>query len=173
MNNHLALLKTIQPSPKIIEGEIPCISDMDIIFSQALLMDAGSITFKAIKSGEIADILAGLIALAYAALQALARQDKDIVENQGEGHQEYQILAIMRQLSDQISHCSSGEAKRYSELYHLCASLASGFLNADFDKAFQVYHEWQIACRSSCNETDKTHDLHKTKLPDMTDCLYE
>ena len=173
MHHHLALVKTIQPHPKFTEGEIPRVSDMDIILSQALLMDAGSVTFKAIKSGEIAEILAGLVALAYTSIQALAMQDKDIVENQGEGYQEYQMLAIMRLLSDKIHQCSSSEAKHYSELYHLCASLASGFLNADFDQAFLVYHEWQKACGDSSHDTNKIHDPHKTRLPDMTDCLYE
>jgi hypothetical protein len=173
MHHHLTLVKAIYPTPKIIEGQIPSVSDMDIILSQALLMDAGSITFKAIKSGEIADILAGLVALAYTALQALAMQDKDIVGNQGEGYQQYQMLAIMRLLSDKIHLCSSGQAKHYSELYHLCANLVSGFLNADFDKAFQVYHEWRKVCQGSGVGTNKIHDLHKTKIPDLTDCLFE
>lgn len=173
MHHHLALVKTMQPHPKFTEGEIPCVSDMDIIFSQALLMDAGSVTFKAIKAGEIAEILAGLVALAYTAIQALAMQDKDIVENQGEGYRQYQMLAIMRLLSDKIHDCSSGWVEHYSGLYHLCASLSSGFLNADFDKAFLVYHEWHKVCLDSNHDTNKIHDPHKAKLPDMTDCLYE
>lgn len=173
MHHHLALVKAIRHHPKFTEGETPCVSDMDIILSQALLMDAGSVTFKAIKSGEIAEILAGLVALAYTALQALAMQDKDIVENQGEDHQVYQMLAIMRLLSDKIHHCSSGAAKHYSGLYHLCTSLSSGFLNADFDKAFLVYHEWHKTCCDYSYVTHKIHDPHTTRLPDMTDCLYE
>ncbi|WP_411726949.1 hypothetical protein [Methyloglobulus sp.] len=173
MHHHLELVKTMQPHPKFKEGEIPHISDMDIIFSQALLMDAGSVTFKAIKSGEIAEILAGLVALAYTAIQALAMQDKDIAENQGEGHQAYQMLAIMRLLSEKVYHCSSGQGEHYSGLYHLCASLSSGFLNADFNKAFQVYHEWREVCQDSNDEANKMHDPHKIRLPDMADCLYE
>lgn len=167
MHNHLALVKTRQP-------EIQCPSDLDVILSQALLMDAGSITFKSIKSGEVAVILAGLVGLAYTALQTLARQDNEGIILPTSGcHQEYQMLAIMRLLSKKIHDCSSGEAKDYCELYHLCASLASGFLNADFDKAFQVYHDWRIACRDSNTEVDDTYKLHKTKCPDLTDCLYE
>ncbi|NOU22577.1 MAG: hypothetical protein HOO93_12490 [Methyloglobulus sp.] len=173
MHNHLALLKTMQPNRKMPEGDVPCISDMDIILSQALLMDAGSAAFKAIKSGEIADILAGLVGLAYSALHALAIQGEDIVENQGEGYQQYQMLAIMRLLSDKIHQCSSGDAKHYSELYHLCSNLASGFLNADFDKAFQVYCEWHKAWQAANVATDKMHDPHIPKIPDLTDCLYE
>jgi hypothetical protein len=173
MHNHLALVRTMQPNQKVSEGETLHVSDMDIILSQALLMDAGSLTFKAIKSGEIADILAGLVSLAYTALQTLAIQDKDIVENQGEGYQQYQMLAIMRLLSDKIHLCSSGQAEHYSELYHLCTNLASGFLNADFDKAFQIYHEWAKVCQGSGAESNKTHGTYKTKIPDLTDCLFE
>jgi hypothetical protein len=173
MHNHLALLKTMQLNHKQSEGEVQCASDMDIILSQALLMDAGSTTFKAIKSGEIADILTGLVGLAYSALQALAIQDEDIVENQGEGYQQYQMLVIMRLLSDKIHQCSSGDAKHYSELYHLCSNLASGFLNADFDKAFQVYCEWRKTWQAANVAADKMHDPHIRKIPDLTDCLYE
>jgi hypothetical protein len=173
MHRHLTLVKTIQPRPKVVEGEAMLVSDMDIILSQALLMDAGSMTFKAIKSGEIVDILAGLVALAYASLQALAMQDKDIVEHQGATYQAYQMLAIMRLLSDKIQNCSSGQAKHYSELYHLCTHLAAGFLNADFDKAFRVYHEWRKVRADSNEETAKILSPHKTKRPDLTDCLYE
>jgi hypothetical protein len=74
MNRHLELIKTSQLGLNPVRDEAPCVSDMDIIFSQALLMDAGGATFKAIKSGEIADILAGLVAIAYTALLALAHQ---------------------------------------------------------------------------------------------------
>ena len=166
MHKHLALVKAIHCTAKIGD-ETPQLSDMDIIIHQALLLDAGSVTFKAIKSGEIADILAGLIALAYAALQALAMQDEDIIVPIVKRHQEYQMLAIMRMLSEKIHHCSSGKAQDYCELYHLCTSLASGFLNADFDKAFQVYCEWHKA-----NEYHNKNP-YKANLPDLTDCLYE
>jgi hypothetical protein len=169
MYNHLALVKTIYHHTKVVSGEMPHVSDMDIIASQALLMDAGSVTFNAIKSGEIAEILAGLVALSYNALQAVAIHNQDIIEAPSEGYQEYQILAIMQLLSNKIHRCSSGAAKRYTELYHLCASLTSGFLNADFNKAFLVYHEWYKANQISNDETNH----HKANLPDLTDCLYE
>lgn len=173
MHQHLTLIKTVQPRQKVVEGETMPVSEMEIILTQALLMDAGSATFKAIKSGEIADILAGLVALAYTSLQALAMQDEDIVEHQGAACQTYQLLAIMRLLSDKIQNCSSGQAKYYSELYHLCTHLASGFLNADFDKAFLAYHDWCEARVDSSEETTKMLNPQKTKLPDLTDCLYE
>ncbi|MEQ1559455.1 MAG: hypothetical protein ABL933_11035 [Methyloglobulus sp.] len=173
MHQHLTLIKTVQPRQKVVEGETMPVSEMKIILTQALLMDAGSAIFKAIKSGEIADILAGLVALAYTSLQALAMQDEDIVEHQGTTCQTYQLLAIMRLLSDKIQNCSSGQAKHYSELYHLCTQLASGFLNADFDKAFRVYHDWCKARVDSSEETATMLNPQKTKLPDLTDCLYE
>jgi hypothetical protein len=169
MHDHLALLKNLKP---MIE-ERDTVSDMEIILSQALLMDAGSITFKAIKSGEIADILVGLVALAHSALLALAMQEQEIIEPARESRQEYQMLAIMRMLSEKIHHCSSGKAQDYCELYHLCASLTSVFLNADFDKAFQVYHEWYKACQGLSHDANKIYDQHKSTCPDLTDCLYE
>ena len=166
MKHHLALVKTIHPCLKPAQGE--SVSDMDIILSQALLMDSGSVSFKAIKAGEIADILAGLVALAYAALQALAVQGNDFVENQVESRQEYQMLAIMRLLSEKIYRCSSAKAEYYSELYCLCSHLSSGFLNADFDKAFNLYHEWRKNCQESSDKPNKN-----TKPIDLSNCLYE
>lgn len=173
MNQHLTLIKTAHPTPKVAEEETMPVSEMEIILTQALLMDAGSVTFKAIKSGEIADILAGLVALAYTSLQACAMQDEDVVENQGAACQTYQLLEIMRLLSDKIQNCSSGQAKHYSELYHLCTHLASGFLNADFDKAFRLYHDWCKARADSSEETTTMSSPQRTKSPDLTDCLYE
>lgn len=168
MYQHLALVKTAKNHPKVTEGEIPCVSDMDIILSQALLMDAGSLTFKAIKSGEMADILAGVVILAYNALQALVMRNDDIVENPGQNQKEFKMIAIMRLLSEKVHHCSSGSAAAYSGLYYLCSHLATDFLNADFDKAFHVYHDWLTAFGHSSSETG-----NKPKCPDLTDCLYE
>ena len=162
MNQHLALIKTNQAEHRLM----PCLSDMDIIFSQALLMDAGSISFKAIKAGEIADILAGLVALAYTALETLSMLDSNAVEPAIESRPTYQMLAIMQLLSDKINACSSGKAEHYSALYHLCSHLATDFLNADFDKASKAYHAWH-----KLHQLDKTNNL-KNCL-EMTDCLYE
>jgi len=165
MNNHLTLLQSLQNQPKN-KGETPHFSDMDVISAQATLMEAGSLTFKAIKSGEISGILAGLVALAYAALQALAAQDQDILENSGENQPVYQMLEIMRLISEKVHDCSSGQAEHYSGLYYLCSHLATDFLNADFEKAIQVYHEWNKV-------RQVVGDHQKTNLPDLTDCLYE
>lgn len=145
---------------------MPHFSEMDVISAQATLTEAGSLAFKAIKSGEISGILGGLVALAYAALQALAAQNKDILENSGENQPVYQMLEIMRLISGKIHDCSSGQAEHYSELYYLCSHLATDFLNADFEKAIQVYHEWNKV-------RQVVGDHQKTNLPDLTDCLYE
>jgi hypothetical protein len=161
MNPHLALLKTISTGPF---SQAKSLFDMDIILSQALLMDAGSATFKAMKSGEISEILTGLVALAYNALLPLAGQDQGLIE-QTASHQTYHLLAIMRLLSEEISQCSSGKAEDYSRLYHSCSHLATDFLNADFDKAFRAYHEWR--------ETNKSANTINLKTLDLKDCLYE
>jgi hypothetical protein len=165
MNNHLALIKTAQSNQ---EGfvEFSCGADMALILIQAKLMDAGSTTFKAIKSGELAEILTGLTALSYTALQALAFLNQEVAECRKESHLEYKMPAIMRLLSDKINDCSSGTAEAYSELYNLCAQLASGFLNADFDKSFKAFHTWY---------TDKgfNQTINKPDLPDLSDCMYE
>jgi hypothetical protein len=147
---------------------------MGIIYSQALLMDAGSLSFKAIKAGDIEEILAGLVILAYTALETLTLLGCDIADYAGENRQSYQMLAIMRLLSDKINDCSSGEARYYSTLYHVCSHLATDFLNADFDKAFRVYHEWRTAIIDATDEKNFNRQIsNKSKFPDLTDCLYE
>jgi hypothetical protein len=163
MNPHLALIKTNSTYP--LSPQTESLSDMDIILSQALLMEAGSASFKAMKSGEIAKILAGLVALAYHALQALAGQGKDLID-QPPNHQSYHLLAIMRLLSEKITQCSSGKAEDYSRLYYSCSHLATDFLNADFDKAFLVYHEWR-------KSNDTANTPNNPKPLDLTDYLYE
>jgi hypothetical protein len=173
MHHNLALVKAFQTSSQAVTNETPHVSEMDIILFQALLMEAGSATFKAMKSGELEGILAGVIALAYTSLQAFAAQDKELGENQDGFHQEYQLCPIMRQLSDKIQHCSSGQAEHYAELYHLCAYLTSSFLNADFDKAFQAYHEWHGTYKDKAGETAKMPGLIKVKPLGLIDCFYE
>ncbi len=162
MHKNLELVYTQQPKPNIAGTQI---SDMEIILTQALLMDAGAATFKAFKSAEMANILVGLVSLSYIALQIFAMQKNGLIENKGEGFQIYQKLAIMQFLSAKIHHCCSGEAKRYAELYYTCNNLASGYLNADFDKAFSMYHQWRISYLRSENKISSPVDL--------TDCLYE
>jgi hypothetical protein len=164
MHKHLALVKTLQTGQEAYNGQFP---DIEIILTQAILMEAGSATFKAFKSAEMADFLAGLVSLAYTSLQVFALHNQEIIENTGAGYQIYQKLAIMQLLSEKIHQCSSGEAAHYAELYYCCANLASGYLNANFDKAFQAYHEWRKTYLNSAT------GLVKPQLPELTDCLYE
>jgi hypothetical protein len=173
MHHHLALVKAFQKGSQAVTSETSHVPEMDIILFQALLMEAGSATFKAMKSGELEAIFAGVIALAYISLQALAAQDKELAENQGGFHQEYQLCPIMRQLTDKIQRCSSGQAEHYAELYHLCVHLTSSFLNADFDKALQAYHEWHGTYKDKAGETAKMPSPIKAKPLDLIDCFYE
>lgn len=163
MNPHLSLIKASPTHPQSTQAE--GLSDIDIILSQALLMEAGSASFKAMKSGEIVEILAGLVALAYYALLALAGQDKNLID-QPASHQTYHLLAIMRLLSEEIYQCSSGKAEAYSRLYQSCSHLTTDFLNADFDKSFRTYHEWK-------KTNNPTNPQDSPKTIDLTDCLYE
>lgn len=164
MHKHLTLVKNQQITPAI---RTEAFSDMEIILAQALLMDTGSATFKTFKSAEAVDMLSGLVSLAYTALQLFAMHNQELVENKGEGYQIYQKLEIMQFLSKKIHQCSSGEAPYYAELYYTCANLASGYLNADFDKAFHVYHDWRELYLS------QNSGLTKSIAPELADCLYE
>lgn len=171
MSDHLSLVKNSKSGAPVTAGQT--LSDMDIIDLQALLMQAGSAAFRAIKSGEIANILTGLVSMAYTSLEALSALGKERIEGKREASQAYQMPAIMRLLSDKIGHCTSGEATAYCALYHLCEDLSSGFLNADFDKAFRVYHEWRKANPDLTDICFKTETGCLINAPDLTDCLYE
>ncbi len=173
MHPHLALIKNSPSLSSRIEGQGSSITAMDIILSQARLMEAGSLTFKAIKAGEIADILAGLVALAYYSAQALAQQNEDIVKNIEKIPQTYQMLTIMRLLSDKINACSSGAAIDYSTLYFVSKHLATDFLNADFDKAFRAYDEWYKNCADVSSGGHPLAKPENANCPDLTDCLFE
>lgn len=164
MVKHLTLVKNQQATPATTADEF---SDMEIILAQALLMETGSATFKTFKSSESVDILSGLVSLAYTALQLFAMRDQATIENKGEGYQIYQKLAIIQLLSEKIHQCSSGQAARYAELYYASANLASGYLNADFDKAFRAYHDWRK------HYLDHNNGLTISNAPELADCLYE
>lgn len=173
MNTHLALVKSLQANRATSKEQSANISDMDIIFSQALLFEAGGKTLKAFKSGVIGDILAGLVALSYAALEALSLQSGEIELGSFKGKPQYHLLAIMRLLSQSITDCASGRAEHYAMLYQICSHLATDFLNADFDKAFKVYHEWLKADQIFGGASDILPNLISANVPDLTDCLYE
>lgn len=154
------------------------LSDMQIIHYQALLMETGSDVLKAIKEGEMTELASGLINLAYAALAAIAIQGGDISDKPVLWQQDWSVLSVMKKLSEQINQCISGHPDNYSEVYTLCLSLVRGFVNADFDKGFQMVHN-NIVANVTISEEFINSDINfftKLKLqntPDFSECLYE
>ena len=162
MNKHLKLVREFNDTyalPQAEQGNNAHLSDMDIVTHQALLMAAGSAVLTAIKSGDRVEILTGLINLAYHALAAIAMRGGDVIERPVHWRNDGFVGSIMRILSDKINHCTTGKAEDYSELYCLCAHLTNSFINADFDKAFQMLHESKMS--------------KQLKAPDLSECLYE
>lgn len=162
MNKHLTLVREFHDScsfPQAEQGTNLHLSDMDIVIHQALLMEAGSTVLKALKAGEMVEILAGLVKLAYDALAAIAVRGDDVTEHPVTWRHDGFVVSIMRILSDKINKCTSGSSDDYSEVYGLCTHLARNFINADFDKAFQMIHDSKMS--------------HQAKAPDLSDCLYE
>ncbi|PKM13177.1 MAG: hypothetical protein CVV13_02605 [Gammaproteobacteria bacterium HGW-Gammaproteobacteria-3] len=133
---------------------------MDIIHYQAALMAGGSETFNALKAGDTEQILRGLTDIAYYALAAIARRGEQVTQHPVSWRHDGFVISLMRLLSDKINQCATGRADHYSDLYCVCSHLASSFLNADFDKAFQT------VCRH------KSSPLNKQPL-DLSDCLFE
>jgi hypothetical protein len=173
MNEHLKRVREFHEScglPQADYGVHKHLSDMDIIMRQALLMDAGSETLTAIKSGDMVAILAGLADLAYYALGAIALQGQDVVEEPVLWRHDGFVLSVMRLLSDKINQCASGQVEHYSALYCLCAHLAKSFINADFDKTLLMLHNNNMA---RLNERRKSRPEKLPKAPDLSDCLYE
>ena len=75
MNKHLNLVREFHDAlsfPQAVYGANVRLSEMDIILRQALLLEAGGELFKAFKAGDMVEILAGMINLAYSALGAIA-----------------------------------------------------------------------------------------------------
>lgn len=132
---------------------------MDIVMSQALLMGEGSAVLKAIKAGEMVQILVGLVNLAYCALSAIALCGSEATDSPVSWRHDGFVMSLMRALSDNINRCTSGNVDDYSAVYGLCVHLSSRFINADFDKAFQIVHEARLS--------------QSTKAPDLSDCLFE
>jgi len=126
---------------------------------QALLMEEGSAVLKALKAGDMVEILAGLVKLAYSALAAIAVQDSEVADHPVTWRHDGFVVSLMRMLSDKINNCSSGNTDDYADLYRLCAYLSSNFVNADFDKAFQMIHDGKMS--------------KSAKAPDLSACLFE
>lgn len=181
MNKHLTWVREFHDAfslPQAQTGTEGHLSDMDIILRQALLMDAGSAVFRAIKRGEMADILGGIADLAYHALGAIAMRGEEVVEKPVSWRHDGSVISVMRLLSDKINLCAAGDTVHYSEVYGDCAQLMSSFLNADFDKALQVLHNSYMAVSGKSGDIvyhDAGEIRHSTfyKWPDFSDCLYE
>ncbi|MCQ8106310.1 nucleoside triphosphate pyrophosphohydrolase family protein [Methylomonas sp. SURF-2] len=180
MHKHLQKVREFHDQFGIEQPEYPetaHLSDMDIVMRQALLMDCGSETFKAITAGDLAKILAGLVDLAYNALAAIACRGDDVVATSVAWRQDGSVLSVMRVLADKINNCSSGESIHYSALYNICEQLARSFINADFDKAFGMVHGNLM---NTAQRAGSAHDYSQRlaqetlpQAPDLSDALYE
>ncbi len=151
---------------------------MEVIKYQALLMEAGSEVFKAMKAGEMVEMLLGLVDLAYVALAAIAVQGREVVDKPAASQWDGHVLSVMQLISDSINGCSSGKTDNYSAVYCVCAHLARDFVNADFDKAFQTVHQHNFARtmqngESLYTDSDNFRILKLKKTTDLSGCLYE
>lgn len=181
MNKHLKLVREFHNAFSIPQAEHEAnvrLSEMDIIMRQALLMGEGSELFRAIKAGDMVEILAGMIDLAYFALGAIAMQVADVLDQPVSWQHDGHVISLMRLFSDKINHCASGTPDNYSEVYDLCVYLSRSFINADFDKAFQMVHDSKISSLGKSGEliSENTEEILKSKFfkkPDLSDCLYE
>jgi hypothetical protein len=181
MNEHLKSVREFHDALSFLQadpGSMLHLPDMEIIRYQTLLMEAGGEVLKAIKAGEMAEILAGLVDLAYIALAAIAKQGGDVTDQPVSWRQDGFVLSVMQIVADKINRCVSGSARQYSEVYCLCFHLARGFVNADFDKAFEMIHRNNLARVKTSGEsiygdTDNLRKLKLQKAPDLSECLYE
>jgi len=181
MNKHLKLVRELHDAfsfPQARHGANANLSDMEVIMRQALLMEQGSKVFKALKAGDMVEILTELIDLSYYALGAIAMQGTDVSDQPVSWQHDGYVLSVMNILSDKINDCASGSADSYSEVYCLCLHLARSFINADFDKAFQVVHNHNMSGLSQSGKRINvdTGELQKSEpftALDLSDCLYE
>ena len=181
MNKHLNLVREFHDAlsfPQAVYGANVRLSEMDIILRQALLLEAGGELFKAFKAGDMVEILAGMINLAYSALGAIAIQGADVLDRPVSWQHDGFVISLMRLFSDKINHCTSGSPDNYSDVYDLCVYLSRNFINADFDKAFQMVHDSKMSKldKNSKFPVENAEDILKSsyfKTPDLSDCLYE
>ena len=179
MNKHLQLVREFHEKFGIAQPVYPetaHLSDMDIVMRQALLLDCASETFKALTAGDLAKILAGLVDLAYNALAAIACRGDDVVAANVAWRQDGSVLSVVRVLSERINGCTSGDTVHYSAVYRLCEHLARGFINADFDKAFQMVHDNLMAQTGKGGSQNYEQRIDREALPaapDLSEALYE
>ncbi|WP_446810894.1 nucleoside triphosphate pyrophosphohydrolase family protein [Methylomonas sp. 2BW1-5-20] len=157
MNKHLQQVRDFHRKFDIKQpedGETGHLSNMDIVMRQALLLDCASETFRAIASGDLIKILAGLVDLSFNALAAIASRGDDVIAVSANWRQDGSVLSVMRVLSDKVNQCTSGETVHYSGLYAICAHLSQRFVNADFDEAFQIVHQHLMGGRGDTERLD-------------------
>ena len=178
MNKNLQLVREFHDTFLYQQAEpganVP-LSEMDIIRRQALLMEQGSELLKALTVGDMVDILAGMIKLSYCALGAIAIQGADVCDRPVSWRHDGHVISLMRLFSDKINYCASGSSEDYSAVYCLCAYLSRSFINADFDKAFQMLHDSNLSQLGKGSKLGSEHPegISKHKVADLSDCLYE
>lgn len=148
------------------------LAEMQIIQRQAWLLDGGKHVLLALHRGDMADILARLTALAYLALHAIAQQGGKLETQPVVWRHDGSVASIMRLLGEKINACCSGRAQDYSALYCTAAQLAGSFLNADFDKAFDAFYQYQLQAGAAGRSEGQAEVDHR-QMPDLSDCLYE
>jgi len=181
MNKHLQLVRDFHDAlslPQAEPGGNVHLSEMAIIMRQALLMEEGSELFKAIKAGDMVEILAGIINLSYCALGSIAIEGADVLEQPVSWKHDGFVISLMRLFSGKINNCASGSPENYSEVYCLCAYLSKSFINADFDKAFQMVHDSKMSRLDKsgkliCDNIEEALSSKFFKIPDLSECLYE
>jgi predicted HAD superfamily Cof-like phosphohydrolase len=181
MNKHLKLVREFHNAfsfPQAEHGENVRLSEMDIILRQALLMEEGSELLRAIKAGDMVEILARMIDLAYCALGAIAVQGAEVSDRPVSWQHDGFVISLMRLFSGKINNCVSGNPDNYSEVYCLCVYLSRSFINADFDKAFQMVHDSKMSRLDKsgnliCENAEEILKSKFFKTPDLSDCLYE
>jgi predicted HAD superfamily Cof-like phosphohydrolase len=177
MNKHLKLVRDFHDAfsiPQAAHGGNVRLSEMDVILRQALLMEEGRKLFLEIKAGDMVEILEAMIDLAYCALGAIAIQGADVLDQPVSWQHDGHVISLMRLFSDKINHCASGSPDNYSEVYCLCVYLSRSFINADFDKAFQMVHDSKMSRLGRSGKL--AEEILKSKFfkkPDLSDCLYE
>jgi len=165
MNKHLKLVKDLNNLNNTLASD-GHFSDMDIVHHQALLMQQGSVVLKAIKVGDMVEILFGMIKLATTAVEAIAARGGDVMELPVTWRHDGSVISVMRTVSDKINQCSSGATEDYSAVYCLCVHLTRNFINADFDKAFQALNDFKKVANN-------INSLEQSKAPDLSDYLFE
>ncbi|WP_347987026.1 nucleoside triphosphate pyrophosphohydrolase family protein [Methylomonas sp. AM2-LC] len=179
MHKHLERVREFHDKFGIVQAlhtETTHLADIDIVMRQALLMECGSETCKALAIADNTQILAGLADLAYNALAAIACRGDDVQNVSVAWRQDGSILTVMRLVSEKIHLCSSGDTVHYSVLYTLCEQLARGFINADFDLAIQLLHEHIMTQASKSSSQPVEQHLQQEILattPDLSTAFYE